>query len=168
MPFINAAMADAKESETVPEGNYHVRNHSAEEKDSKSGKPMIVVTSIIESDDYPNAAPIVTYLNIPSDNDEPKAAAFKLLQLRRFCECFEIPFDDNGFDTDDIAGSEADVDISVEMYRPMVDGKPDMSRAEIATNRLNLPRLRNEPEEKPEPPRRQAAQPAPKRTAARR
>jgi hypothetical protein len=169
MPFITAPLSDAKESETVPEGTYHIRNHSIEERDSKNGKAMIVVTSVIESEDFPNAAPIMTYLSLPDPDDEPRASAFKNLQLRRFCECFEIPFEDNGFNTDDIPGSEGECAVSVEMYRPMIDGKPDMSKAEIATNRLNLPRLQGEPEERAEPPRRAAgAQQSQKRTAGRR
>ena len=165
MPFINAAMNEAAEAEVVPEGEYHIRNHEAELTTSKKGSQMIKVLSVIESPDHPNAAPINTYLSLPSDDDEPKAAAFKLLQLRRFCECFEIPFDESGFDTDDIAGSEGDCLVKQESFQPLLpDGSPDSSKEPFVSNKLSLPRLRMEEiqEEKPTP-KKPAAKPAGRR-----
>lgn len=163
MPFINAAMNEAVESEAVPEGEYHIRNHEADiQPSASSGKDMIIITSIIESQDYPNAAPIMTYLSLPHPDDEPKAAAFKLLQLRRFCECFEIAFEENGFNTDDIAGSEGDVLVKQEAVYPKgSDGQPDHSKEPFMVNRMVLPRLRGEPEEE-EAPKQQAKKPAAK------
>src|SRR6185437_1130137 len=161
MPFINAAMNEAVEAEVVPEGEYHIRNHEAEMATSKKGSQMIKVLSVIESPDYPNAAPIMTYLALPGDDDEPKSAAFKLLQLRRFCECFEIPFEENGFDTDDIAGSEGDCLVKQETFQPLLpDGSPDTSKEPFTSNKLALPRLRTEPEEEEE------EKPAPKKAPA--
>lgn len=157
MPFIQAAMDEAAEAEVVPEGQYHVRNYSAEVKQSKRGSDMIVVTSIVESAEHPNAAPIMTYLSLPTDEDEPKAKAFKLLQLARFCACFEIAFDSTGFDTDDIAGSEGDCLVKQESYQPVTDdGSPDPNKEPLVSNKLVLPRLSNEPkEEKKSAPKQQ-------------
>lgn len=159
MPFINATLNEAAEAEVVPEGTYHIRNHSADVKQSKKGTDMIVVLSMIEAGEFPNAAPINTYLSLPGDDDEPKAKAFKLLQLRRFCECFEIPFEETGFDTDDIAGSEGDCMVKQEVYTPVTDdGSPDPNKEPLTSNKLVLPRLRSEPvEEKAAPKQAQRA-----------
>lgn len=163
MPFINANLNDAVESEAVPEGTYEVRNHSADIRQSKKGgKDMIVVTSVIEDGEYPHAAPIMTYLSLPHPDDEERSANFKLLQLRRFCEVFDIPFEDNGFDSDDIAGTTAEIAIAQDMIRPNgPDGQPDMSKAEFPVNRLVLPHLAqgDSEEEEVAPPTRRASAP---------
>jgi hypothetical protein len=152
MPFINAKLNEAQESIVVPEGEYDLRNHSAEIKDSKKGAPMVVVLTVVESAEFPNAQPITTYMSLPQDDDEPKAAAFKLLQLRRFCEAFEIPFEDNGFNTDDIAGTTATLMLKQETYEE--EGKEP-----FVSNKIILPRLSSEPaeEEKPQPKKKAAA-----------
>src|SRR5882724_623822 len=117
MPFIKVPMSEAKEQDVVPEGEYDLRIVEVDaEKESKSGKPMIGVIIAIESSDHPNASPIFEYLNLPHEDDSAKASAFKLLQIARFCHAFEIPFEDNGFDTDDIMGATGNMLVVQDTY----------------------------------------------------
>ena len=104
MPFIEQAVADATEGYFVDEDEYDLRIVSAEEKDSKKGKPMI--ECVIEIVEHPDAEPVFHYVNLVHPEDSEKARKFKLRMTRRFLEVFNVPYQDDGFDSDDLNGAE--------------------------------------------------------------
>jgi hypothetical protein len=140
MPFIQQAIADARESNLVPEAEYDLRIADYEEKDSKkSGKPMIsVMIEILNQGE--DVEPIFHNISLVTDEDEPKTAKFKLRMQRRFLNVFNIPFEDNGFNTDDFANAEGRC-LVVQQEREDRNGNPtgDFQHA------LRLPKFDNEP-----------------------
>src|SRR5882672_6517015 len=100
MSFIKAAIADAKESTVVAEGEYSLTVKTASQKKSKAGNEMIAC--MIVFDDEPNAAPIFEHLVLPSGGEWDH---LHLLHIRRFLTVFGIPFEENGFDDEDIEGA---------------------------------------------------------------
>ena len=108
MAFIKVAL-DAKEPEVAPDGEYELRIVKCEEKKTgqsskKPGEPYVSVMIVIEE---PGAEylPIWHTLMIPTKNtDEDNIPRYKL-GIQRFLQCFNIPGDADGFDTDDFAGA---------------------------------------------------------------
>src|SRR5229473_3919139 len=151
MPFIQSAIADAKEAEVVPEGPYDLRIISADTDTSKKGNNMVVCLIGIDSSEHPNAQPITEYLVIPADDDEYKH--LHLLKLARFLHAFSIPHEDTGFDTDDFPGSTASgVRLTQEMVDKDKDGNPRPDP--FPKNVAQWPRLPKE--ERQEQPQRKA------------
>jgi|SRR5712664_132990 len=146
MPFISAPVADAREDELVPEAQYDLTIESADEQDSKKGKPQIMC--MITVDNPPSTvsspAPIFHYISLPHPDDEPKASRFKLRMIRRFLEVFNIPFEDNGFDSDDLQGAKGSC--LVAQQEIMRDEKPTGEYSHT----LRLPKFANEPAEEEE------------------
>lgn len=140
MPFIEVAVADVKESEAVPEGVYDLRAFSAEVRDSKKGKPMLVVGVSIESADFPNAAPVSLFLSLPNSDDEPRAAEFKKLQIARFLHTFNVPHEDTGFDPDDIPGCTAE-EVKVGQRLVEEDANGQKLAEPFTVNEIQLKRL---------------------------
>lgn len=140
MPFISASLKDAHEDKPVPEGNYDLTIKTRTLKKSRSGKDMILC--IIGVDEHPDAAPI--YHNIMLEGD-PEWQHLRLRDLRRFLEVFNIPYDDNGFNDDDLEGAQGNCLVKL--------GTDDK---ENEVNQLALPKFKDEPKEE-EAPRRKAA-----------
>ncbi len=104
MSFVDIDLEDTKEPEVAPEATYDLVIASAEEKMSKSDKPMIQVGLVIEGDnDYQM---INHFLSLPMEGDEPKTVKFKKLSLARFLQLFNIP-QDGGFNVEDFYGATA-------------------------------------------------------------
>lgn len=110
MPFIEAAVATAKELSSVPAGVYPLRVNDADVVPVKSNNPdgskqQIACVITIEDQNFPTAAPVYIYLGLPHRGDDAKVMNRKLLTIARFCRQFNIPYEDNGFNTDDFPGS---------------------------------------------------------------
>ena len=140
MPFINATLGDAQEAAAVPEGNYHLRIMKKEDtktagKNGKAVRDMTKVFIRIEDPNYPNASMITHYLVYPLAGDDPETKNLMNLNVRRFLAVFEVPWEANGFNTDDLMGAEGDCLLTQEMVEPSDGG------AEYPVNRLALPRL---------------------------
>ena len=113
-------IADAKEPELLPDGLKNLRILKAEYKEGKvEGKHHTLV--IIDCPERPDCQSIFFYLGDPmgfeeymsfnpdkSKEDWDKAEAFKSLNAKRFMVHFDIPWDEDGYDTDDFAGKTAD------------------------------------------------------------
>jgi Protein of unknown function (DUF669) len=112
MPFIEQAIADAKEDVCVPEGAYDLSIISAELKTSKKAAErgeednMIQVMIKIESEEYPNAATIFHHVMLVKD-PEFEYNHLWLRDQKRFLVLFSIPHEGTGFDLDDFAGATA-------------------------------------------------------------
>ena len=125
MSFVNVSLSDAKEPKAVPEGEYDLRIISAEDKESKKGNPMTEVKIAIEGED---AYPIRHFITYPDGGEHD---GMKLLEIKRFLECFGIAYDDDGFDTEDLPGATG--------RSLVVQEEGDNG---VIYNRLRLPRLK--------------------------
>jgi len=123
---------DVQESRPVPAGRYNLVVASAEEAVSQKGAPQIKVSIGIEG--HETAPNVSHYISLPAPGDEPAKANFKGLLLKRFLVAFKIPFNAEGFDVQDFAGSAAAADLTL--------SEPDDSGN--IYNRLQLPRLASE------------------------
>lgn len=108
MSIIQQAVASAQETQVVPEAEYDLEVLSAEyiEKSKSSGKPMVV--SLIKISNPPDGiAPdlIRHYMSLVAEDDDEEKTAGKLRGQRRFLECFNIPFADDQYDTDDFVNA---------------------------------------------------------------
>ncbi len=151
MPFIEQALADAKEDVTVPEAEYDLEIISTETKVSKkaaaAGKTtdnMVACVIAIRSDDYPNAAMIFHHIMLVTDPNYEWNHLW-LRDQKRFLVVFSVPFEGNGFDTDDLQGCTGRCLVGVEKNERGED-----------VNVLRLPRVKDE-EEEAEAPRKGAA-----------
>lgn len=133
MPFISIPLKDAREQEAVPEGTYDLQIVKAEDKDSKKGNPMTAISIKIRSADYPNAMLVNHFLLHPHKGMEPDQVARSLRDTKRFLTVFGIPFEGDGFNTDDLQGATAECLLEQET------GDDDVVR-----NRLRLPPLKDE------------------------
>lgn len=134
MPLVELPDLDQNfEPEPVPEGQYDLRIANCEAKESKAGKPMYQMMVIVEDQEYPNAQPINFFLSIPQKSDDPKAAQFKMQQIKRFLICFGIPFEAHGFADEDVVGATAS-QVSVGQTEPNEEGK--------VYNEIHLPRAK--------------------------
>lgn len=145
MPFIQSAVTTAQEPEPAPEGRYDLRIHSIKERKStdENGKTKhsIECMILIEDSNVLNAPPLNFYLPLLTGEEDHKSSNFKLLQQHRFLTLFGIPFDDDGFNTDDFPGAFAG---AVEVKQVEVKPK-DPSKAPYMRNEMVLPRVLAEP-----------------------
>ena len=102
-----AGIADATLPKAVPAERYDIRIVSAvfNEKSKSSGKPNIAVE--IEIPSQPLASTMYHYLSF-ADGEDAKRDAIKQGMTNKFMEIFSIPYDDEGFDTEDFPGCTAD------------------------------------------------------------
>ena len=94
-----------KELEALSTGTYSVRFDSVTSKESKSHKPMAEVRLAVTNDGVSNKL----FTNIMLDS----TADWKWKEVY---EATGAPFDESGFDTDDLIGCECNVTVDVEIY----------------------------------------------------
>lgn len=133
MSFIQAAIGDTRERQAVAEGEYDLRVLNFEEKLSKKGSPMLVAALAIEGE--ADAEVIREYFSLPTEDDSDDIRALKLRNLKRFLAKFNVPWEANGFSTDDVVGQTARCLLAVEAD----ENDPDRT-----FNRLRLPKFRND------------------------
>jgi hypothetical protein len=131
MGFIKQPLNDAKEPEAVPEGMYDLRIHRADEGKSKAGNDMVTVLIKIEDSQYPNASLIRHWITYVSKDTPPDQRQMRLLDQRRFLQAFSVPYQEDGFNTEDLQGQTG---------RMMV--KQEEGDDGTVYNRLVLPRLK--------------------------
>ncbi len=141
MPFVEQAIADAKEGHLCSEGRHDLRTIKADLKKSKDGSRDIVQCTILAEDEDENCIPITHVLVLTLPDDE--YANLHLVGQKRFFEAFKIPYEDNGFDPEDIPGHSAS--------GIMVRHAPNEGDPENPYTRLDLPRLPDEDDEEQEP-----------------
>lgn len=144
MPFIDMGdeFGTTGEVPIAPEGEYDLMV-SKFTHNTDNGKNMLVVDMAFEgAEDYQN---IRHFMPLPdgqndSKKDEEKGnkpgttAKFKMLNIKRFCFLFDIPFNETGFDTDDLMGARARAHVVQSEYT-------NNSGATVINNKINLPRL---------------------------
>lgn len=139
MAFVKAAIADAREPELVPEATYklEILSHKCYGADNQQvdddGDPARIQTVIrIDSDDHPNAE-LVYHTIWLKGKEEFQATTMR--DLRRFLHCFEVPYEEDGFNPEDLDGANGEC---VVYQREGNDG--------VLRHALRLPRVPAEPE----------------------
>lgn len=141
MPFIDVPLSDAKEGKPVPEGEYELRIISAEREISKAAKErgeedpnMTHVMIVIEDGEYPNALPMHEYLLDVSEDDEESIKNMRELNIARLLQVFDVPYEANGYDSDDLPGATGRCLVILAPAQGQYDER----------NELRLPRLKGE------------------------
>lgn len=119
MTFIAMNLGDAKEPEVVPDGDYELRVFAWEEKEGDSDKRGMILVSMEILDppkDVPNPAPVFFNILFQKDGDEEKTTSFILLNNARFLTALGVPFEDGGFDPDDLQGASGTLPLTVGEY----------------------------------------------------
>lgn len=141
MPFINVNLDEAEESQPAAAGMYNLQITECKLQETGAnskvpGSPMFRVT--IGFPDEPNVPNLSQFIMLPTENDEPKQLQMKMLNLRRFLTLFNIPYDSNGIDTDQLAmempGHTANAEVT--LTEPDDNGN--------VYNRLKVPRIKGE------------------------
>jgi len=103
MPFIKQAL-DAKEPESAPEGERDLRIVKVDdETPTKKGDPMITVT--IKIQDEENFALFNHWILLVGPKIKKENHEMYKLNIQRFLQVFDIPYEDDGFDSDDLQGA---------------------------------------------------------------
>lgn len=159
MPRIEVNLKDVHEPKPVPGGKrYALTISEAEFREEKND-----IRVSIGIDDHLDSPNVSHYISLPKAEDDEGKAAFKARMLKRFLVAFNIPHDEDGFEIEDFAGAQAEIELTL--------SDPDKETGAVY-NRLRLPRLADEETEEtaPERPaaatRGRAAPPPPARAAA--
>jgi hypothetical protein len=140
MTHINVDFTEVSEQQPVPKGMYELQITGAEERETgenskRPGSPILRFT--LGFTELSLNAPLVNhYVSLPYDGDEN--ASFKLLQMKRFLEAFNIPYDPSGIDTEKLCMEAVGCSGNVEVTLTEPNDNGDVF------NRIILPRLRKE------------------------
>jgi hypothetical protein len=132
MPFVQQAIASAKESTICPEGLHDLRCVKAELVRNKADTRNLIKV-LLAVDDEDDVLPVTHYLNMTDADDE--YANMHLLNQKRFFVCFGVPHEDDGFDPDDIVECTANC---------MVRHSPNDEDPERPFTRIDPPPLSDE------------------------
>lgn len=133
MPLININLNNVHEPKVMPKGLYTLRISDVEvhEKDGKEVGRILT----IDFDGIPEAQPIRHWLSFPQyGNEEQNKTTTKERMLKRFLVAFSIPFDESGFNDQDLYGATATLEVTLEEYT-------DRNEKSQTRNAINLPRL---------------------------
>lgn len=120
-----AGIADATPPPVLADGVHQLQIKHAKRKVPKSrmdGKETMTEVMIICPSE-PDASPIYMYFNDQQPLDEflvkfegkwgeddwKRFGNMNALDIKKFCSAFKIPFDEDGYDTDDFPGKAADI-----------------------------------------------------------
>lgn len=138
-PFIEMGLgSDIQEKECAPPGKYdlvaasvELKEYDAESDDGEvfKGQRLEIRHEIEGTDDYKT---VIHSLFLPSEYDPKDKAYNKRLSIKRYLTAAGVPFDENGFDPEDIRGARFTCELRIEVDE---SGKyPDK-------NELRLPSL---------------------------
>ena len=143
MAFIEVkGLGDDYEDRPVPEDTYTLRIRQIKEQTAKDGvSDQIVVIIEIDSAEFPDAASIFHYLTFPSGEDSDDVRRTKMRMNARFLKLFDVPFEKNGLNSEDMVGCEAD-DVLVkksEIMEKLEDGS--LKGTGAFRNEIVMPRI---------------------------
>jgi hypothetical protein len=157
MPRLEVNLKDVQESKPVPGGKrYDLTIAEAEFNEEKN-----YIRVSVGIDDHLDSPNIAHFCSLPKADDDERKAGFKALMLKRFLVAFNIPHDEDGFEVEDFAGAQAELE--VRLSDPDDNGN--------VYNRIVLPKVQDEEAEQEAPPakpargaaRAAASKPAPAR-----
>lgn len=132
MTFRRVPMAKGDEQTVAPEGEYRlvIRKVTAK-KTKKTNDDMDVL--MIGFPDNPEFSPFSHFIVYQQGLDEEQQC-MKAREMRRLCHVFDVPWTEEGVESDDFLGAEGTCMVGVETYEPE-GGAPRTN------NRLQLPRI---------------------------
>lgn len=158
--FINIGtdLSDVKEQKVMKAGLYSLVIASAKGVMGIVDEQKVVerLQIVIDFEGDPDAASMFQNLYLPHGNDEPKAAQFKAIQLKRFNTLFGInPFQDGQLNLSSYAGARKDnvsvdktyynKDIKKEATEDQISQmRPEEAEFYMASNRIKIPKLPTE------------------------
>jgi len=114
MPFIEVkGLGDDYEDVPVAEGRYNLRITDARDQLAKDGESAQILTIVaIESTEdgealEDNVASVFHYLTFPKASDDVDAVRTKMRMNTRFLKAFNVPFEADGFASEDMPGCTA-------------------------------------------------------------
>ena len=126
-PFIEMNLGeDVQEKECAPEGEYSLvaadvkpQEYDIESDDGESGKGQYLQVRLdIEGGDH--YKPVYHNLWLPTAFDDSDKSYNKQVSIKRFLHAAGIPFEESGFEPDDIRGARFDCQLVIEVDE---DGK---------------------------------------------
>ncbi len=126
MPFIEIKedLNEDYEDKPVPEGEYDLRIIKATDRRNKADTGDITeIIMSVEGDEGVGAANIFHYLTYPSDDDDSARSRMRMRFLTLFLKMFGVPFESNGFNTEDLVGCTATGLLTQEEYEGRVSNK---------------------------------------------
>jgi len=127
MGRIEVNLADVHEPQPVPAGQRY--NLTVAEAEFRADKNDIRVS--IGIDEHLDAPNVTHFVSLPKPEDDERKAGYKRIFLARFLAAFSIPHDTDGFDVEDFAGAQAELELG--LSEPNDNGD--------VYNRLVLPRI---------------------------
>ncbi len=113
--FVDVNLNDIPPVHILPPGPALVRITKVENEVAKtSGANMISLQ--LQAMEDPSAEMIFERLVLPNSNHDEKATRFMMLRLRSACEAFDVDFSEEGFDSSEFQGKEAEVLIDIDQY----------------------------------------------------
>ena len=132
MSFLQVeGLGDDYEDEAVPEGSYNLRIVDTREGRNKADTcDQLTVLISVDDDEFPNSKTIFHYLTFPGEADDDNVRRNKMRNVTRFLKLFDVPYEKNGINSEDMVGNTADCVLPHEEYEGNI------------SNRLRLPSTR--------------------------
>lgn len=100
-------MGEAKEPELLVDDIHEIRIVKATHGPGKTDPNKFRTEVILDCPSVPDAQGIFHYISDRNPDGDPKSEAFKNLKNKQFFSHFGIPYDDDGYDLDDMLGKTA-------------------------------------------------------------
>lgn len=109
MPFIEVeGLNESYEDQVVPEGEYELRVTAAQAKRNKADtRDMILAVCAIEGSDVANPRSVFYNMNFPNKDDSADGRRLMMQAVTRFLKHFDIAFEANGINPEDMVGATA-------------------------------------------------------------
>jgi len=132
MPFIEIkGLGDDYEDEVVAEGMYDLRVTDASDGRNKADTAdQIRVILNIENSDVENPGAVFHYLTFPCEDDNKEQRRGKMRNISRFLKTFNIPFEKNGVNSEDMIGATGNCLIVGDEFEGTPNNKLRLPRAE--------------------------------------
>ena len=132
MSFLQVeGLGDDYEDEAVPEGSYGLRIVDTREGRNKAATcDQLTVLISVDDDEFPNSKTIFHYLTFPGEADDDNVKRNKMRNVTRFLKLFDVPYEKDGINSEDMVGNTADCVLTQEEYEGNI------------SNRLRLPSTR--------------------------
>ncbi len=120
MSTLAVNLGGTAEEETVPEGEYTLEcTQSISRRTKADDRDMAVLTFVIQDapDEISFPAAIQDFFVLPNEDDwqEDKEMAHRFIRrLRRALTCLGVPYEEDGFDSDDCVGTTATVGLYID------------------------------------------------------
>jgi len=142
MPRFEIPLGDVREEKVAPEGMYDLRVFDAKEIDCSpedmkdpDKNPRIAVSVAVES--MPGVTPVNHTLWMPKPSQEISRQERSMRGIKRFFHAFDVPYDADGFTTEDLVGATGHLRLKQGSYKSK-DGD------HVPQNTLVLPRIKEE------------------------